>query len=346
MLGRRYDGDHGHPRVEAWSIWNEPNFGSFLQPQWENGRPASPAIYRGLVRAALRALERSGHGNDIVLLGETSPSGVDRRGVKTPMRPGRFLRELLCLDADLLPVSGRGCAAFGGPGGRLDVTGYAHHPYPIVSPPDERSSNPDDIKLADAGRLTAVLDAAAGRGHIPPELPLWYTEFGYQTPPDPIRGIPLDDHAAWLAKAERMTWLDPRVAALTQFQMKDDPPRAHLRRSDPRHWGTYQAGLRFRDGRAKPAYDAYRLPLDAPARVPRGQPLRLWGLVRPADDGDSTRVQLEHRAPGSDRFAPVGDPVYVYDGRGYFETTAPRMSGSWRYTWRGHVSNAVGVYVE
>jgi hypothetical protein len=345
MLGRRYDGDHGHPRVEAWSIWNEPNFGSFLQPQWENGRPASPGIYRGLVRAAVRGLRRSGHDDDIVLLGETSPYGVDRRGSTTPMRPALFLRELLCLDEDLLPATKPGCATFDAEDGRFDVTGYAHHPYPIVSPPDEPSPNPDDIKLADAARLTAVLDAAAGRGRIPPELPLWYTEFGYQTPPDPIRGIPLTEHAAWLAKAERMTWLDDRVAAHTQFQMKDDPPRRQFDSDDPRYWGTYQAGLRFSGGRAKPAYNAYRLPLDAPARVPPGQPLRLWGFVRAAPNGDSTQVQLEHKAPGSDRFVAVGDPVFVYDTRGYFETEAPRMSGSWRYTWRGHASNAVGVYV-
>ena len=346
VLGRRYDGDHGHPRAEAWSIWNEPNFGSFLQPQWEHGEPASPAIYRRLVRAAIRGLRRSGHENDIVLLGETSPYGVDRRGATTPMRPALFLRELFCLDADLLPATGSDCAAFDAAGGRFDVTGYAHHPYPIVSPPDEPSANPDDIKLADAGRLTALLDAAAGRGRIPPELPVWYTEFGYQTPPDPVRGIPLQDHAAWLARAERMTWLDDRVVAHAQFQLRDDPPRPRFGRGDPRYWGTYQAGLRFRDGRAKPAYNAYRLPLDAPPRVPAGQPLRLWGFVRAAPNGDSTRVQLEHKAPGAARFVPVGEPVHVYDTRGYFETEAPRSSGSWRYVWRGYVSNAVGVYVE
>jgi hypothetical protein len=344
MLGERYDGDHGHPRVEAWSVWNEPNFGSFLQPQWENGAPASPVIYRRLVRAALTGLRRSGHAGDIVLLGETSPYGVDRRGSTTPMRPALFLRELLCLDQDLLPQDAPGCD-FDSGAGRFDVTGYAHHPYPIVSPPDEPSVNPDDIKLADAPRLTAILDAAAGRGRIPPELPVWYTEFGYQTPPDPIRGIPLGDHANWLAKAERMTWLDDRVVAHTQFQMKDDPPRPKFGRGDPRYWGTYQAGLRFRDGRAKPAYDAYRLPFDAPTRVAPGEPLRVWGLVRAAANGDSTRVQLEHRAPGSDAFVPVGDPVFVYDSRGYFETEAPRLTGTWRFTWRGHASNAVGVYV-
>jgi hypothetical protein len=345
VLGRRWDGG-GHPRVTTWSIWNEPNYGSFLQPQWENGRPTAPRLYRGLVRAALRGLRASGHENDVVLLGETSPVGVAQRGTTTPMRPAQFIRELLCLDRDLLPVDGPGCG-FGGSSGRLEVSGYAHHPYPIVSPPDEPAPHFDDIKLADRDKLTRILDAAAGHGRVPPELPVWYTEFGYQTPPDPVRGIPLATHAAWLARAERLTFFDPRVAAMTQFQMRDDPPRAYLRRDDPSYWGTYQAGLRFADGRVKPAYDAYRLALDAPPRVAPGERLRLWGFVRAGRNGESQRVQLELKAPGSDAFAPVGAPVEVHDPRGYFEVEAPVQStGSWRYSWRGMRSNAVGVFVE
>jgi hypothetical protein len=343
MLGRRYDG-RAHPRARAWSIWNEPNLGPFLQPQWERGRPASPAIYRRLVRGALRGLRASGHGGDIVLLGETSPTGTERRGMRTTMRPAVFLRELLCLDRDLLPAARPGCDF--GSRGRLEITGYAHHPYPVVSPPEEGAAHRDDLKLADAPRLTGILDAASGLGRLPPELPLWYTEFGWQTPPDPERGIPLTDHARWLARAERLTYLDPRVAALTQFQLRDDPPRRHLKRSDPRYWGTYQAGLRFADGRAKPGYQAYRLVLDAPTRVAPGQPLRLWGLVRAAPNGEPQTIQLQLKAAGSDVFRPVGKPITVDDPRGYFEVEAPvRQTGSWRYVWRGMTSNAVGAYV-
>ena len=345
VLGRRWDGDR-HPRVTTWSIWNEPNYGAFLQPQWENGRPVAPHLYRGLVRAGLRGLRAAGHDNDVVLLGETSPVGVAQRGSTTPMRPAQFLRETLCLDRDLLPISRPDCR-FDDGGGRLEVAGYAHHPYPIVSPPDEGAAHVDDIKLADTVRLTQILDAAAGQGRVPPELPLWYTEFGYQTPPDPVRGIPLDTHAAWLARAEHLTFLEPRVVAMTQFQMRDDPPRTFLRRSHPSYWGTYQAGLRFADGRAKPAYDAYRLALDAPVRVARGQRVRLWGFVRAGRNGDAQRVQLEFRAPGTDRFVAAGAPVDVHDARGYFEADAPvQATGFWRYAWRGMRSNAVGVFVE
>jgi hypothetical protein len=353
MLARRYDGRHRDenqgerrlPRVDAWSIWNEPNLGSRIQPQWEGDRPRSPAIYRRLVRSALAALDRAGHGNDVVLLGETAPRGHDVHTRTTSMRPGVFLRELFCLDEDLLPAQTDAGCDFD-EAGRFAVTGYAHHPYSIVSPPDVPHPNPDDITLADRDRLTRILDAAAGLGRIPPELPLWYTEYGYQTlPPDPIRGVSPATQASWLVKAERIAFLDTRVAAMTQFQLKDDPPRRNFRRSDRRYWGTYQSGLEYADGRRKPAYDSYRLGLDGPPRIAAGQPLRLWGFVRAAPNGEAQTVQLQLREAGSDLFLPVGDPVPVLDDRGYFEVDAPPRTGEWRYVWNGMASNAIGVYV-
>ena len=350
MLGRRYDGrqrdenqgERRLPRVTAWSIWNEPNLGSRIQPQWERGRPASPHIYRRLVRSALAGLKRSGHDHDQILLGETAPRGRDERTRTYAMRPGLFLRELFCLDRDLLPLSG--CDDFE-ESGRFEVTGYAHHPYSIIAPPDLPHPNPDDITLADRDRLTRILDAAAGLSRIPPALPLWYTEYGYQTPPDPYRGVDPGDHARWLVQAERLTYLDERVVAHTQFQLLDDPPQPRFKRSDRRYWGTYQAGLKYVDGRRKPAYDAYRLGLDAPTQVPPGRPLRLWGFVRAAPNGESQSVQLEVKEPNTGVFVPVGDPVRVLHDRGYFEVEVPARTGEWRFVWNGMASNAVGVYV-
>jgi hypothetical protein len=344
LVGRRYDGRHGQPRVSAWSIWNEPNQGALLQPQWEGGRPFSPHHYRRLVRAATDALRRTSHDSDVILLGETAPRGTDRRGATDAMRPGPFLRELLCLDRDLLPRPG--CGDFARRG-RFAVSGYAHHPYSVVSPPETPDPNPDDVTLADHPRLYRILDAAAGAGRVPPELPVWSTEYGYQTlPPDPIRGVDPLDQVRWLVRAERVTWADPRIAAHTQFLMLDDVPRRDARPGSRRYWGTYQSGLRWADGRRKPAYDAYRLALDADPRVPAGQPFRLWGFVRAAPNGAPQRVQLEFDGPGTDGFEPVGAPVAVTDPRGYFTVAPPRRTGSYRFTWRGVASNAAGVYVE
>ena len=72
--GRRYSGRYVPagmqrpiPRVDFWSIWNEPNQPGWLAPQRaaSKGGPAvaeSARLYRGLVDAAYAALRRTGHG--------------------------------------------------------------------------------------------------------------------------------------------------------------------------------------------------------------------------------------------------------------------------------------------
>jgi hypothetical protein len=331
MLGRRYDGSHGVPRVTLWSLWNEPNQGALLQPQWEGGLPFSPGLYRRLAREGIAGLQRSGHGDDRILLGETAPLGADRRGRTANMRPGLFLRELLCLDGALQPADGPGCDyAQRGP---LAVSGYAHHPYSIIYAPDVGSSQGDEITFADGFRLTALLDAAATAGRLPRDLPLWWTEYGWQTdPPDPMRGVTLGEQARWLGQAEQLAWQNPRVAALTQFLLRDDLPRRDAAPGSRRYWGTYQSGLEFADGRRKPAYDAYRLPLTAPAAVSAGAPVALWGRVRAARPGDEVDVQVEFASAGT--WEPAGAPVRVTDPGGVFEQTlTASRSGSYRFRW-------------
>jgi hypothetical protein len=351
MLGSRYDGRHSDenqgkgslPRVDAWSIWNEPNTSAHLQPQWERSRatgkwvPVAARIYRGLARAALGALQRSGHGGDTILLGETAPLGLDVFGRTRSMRPVRFLDALLCLDARThRALRGRaagelGCGDFRAHGA-LKVSGYAHHPYSVKSAPDKPDPNALDIRLADSARLGQLLDAAAALHRVPAGLPYWWTEYGWQTdPPDPIRGVAPADHARWLAQAEQMTRRDPRTAALTQFLMKDDVPRDEPGQTLDRKWGTYQSGLRDADGNAKPAYGAYRLPLVARKT---GATVALWGLVRPTNGQGSVQVQF---APaGSDDFQPVGGPVAVDPAtRSFSLDVTPERSGSYRFSWTG-----------
>jgi hypothetical protein len=349
-LGRRYDGNHtdenqggaGLPRVSAWSIWNEPNQAGHLQPQWrrtKRGRwiAESPRIYRALVRSSRLGLAASGHGGDQILIGETAPIGVNAKGTRRPMRPVPFLAALFCLKpTNLKPLSRRAGRELGcdfAKRGPLRATGFAHHPYSVTAPPDRPDPNPNDIRLADRDRLARVLDTAAAAKRVTAGLPFWWTEFGWQTnPPDPTpRGISLDAQAMYIAQAERMSWADPRAAGLTQFLLRDDGPR-DLPASDPAYWSTYQTGLEFADGTHKPSYASYRLPLVASAQVGAGQPLALWGMVRPGAPGQQVHVQF---APeGSTAFADVGAPVTLTDPEGYFETSvAPTASGTWRFTW-------------
>ncbi|HEV2769818.1 MAG TPA: hypothetical protein VGV40_06500 [Solirubrobacteraceae bacterium] len=355
MIGRRYDGTYPDenqggrtlPRVSAWSVWNEPNHGAFLQPQWTRDaqrrwRPASPARYRRLARAGLSGLAASGHTtpSDILLLGETSPLGNgSRRGRTQTIAPAAFLRELLCLDRRLHPLRGARARRAGcdfARRGELAVNAYAHHPYSIISPPATSRRNRDEVSLADVRRLYRILDAAARAGHLRARLPVWVTEYGWQTPPDPFRGVDPVDGGRWWSQAERQTRADPRVGALTQFLLLDDEPDRARRAGSKPFWRTWQSGLRYANGTPKPVYDAFRLPLVVPTRTPTGRPFTMWGLVRPAPDrerGLPTTVRLQFRPPGSTTWQEAGR-VEVSAPSGVF-TARPTSPGpgTWRYLW-------------
>ncbi len=194
-MGRRYNGNfvtragNALPRVNAWSIWNEPNWPSLLQPQSRKGKPYSPHLYRRLFRAASRGLRGTGHGSDIILLGETAPLGVDEPGPTRSVKAALFYRELFCLDERLKPLKTK-CGDFDKRGPLL-ADGVAHHPYPVLAPPEYHSPDSGYIRLGDRNRFVRILDAAERYGRLPGRLPIWYTEFGYQTrPPDPTAASP------------------------------------------------------------------------------------------------------------------------------------------------------------
>ena len=86
-MARRYTGSYVPqagatplPRVNYWGIWNEPNEGAWLNPQWRTvghgGRVLiAPLLYRQLVDAAYGALRATGHAHDTILIGETASRG-------------------------------------------------------------------------------------------------------------------------------------------------------------------------------------------------------------------------------------------------------------------------------
>ncbi len=333
MLGRRYDGTWLRPdgqllpAVRAWSVWNEPNWHSLLSPQSDGRVPVAADIYRRLYRAARRGLVATGHRRDMILLGETAPLGVPELGMTASLYPGRFYRRLFCLTVRLRPQ--RGCGNFR-KRGPLVATGVAHHPYPVMAPPEFRSFGRDEIRLADASKLERIIDAARRHGRINGRLPLWYTEFGYQTaPPDPYRGVPLARQAAWNIRGEYVAYRNPRVRAFDQFLLRDTPPQKQFPPEHQFYWSTYQTGLYFDDGRPKPALDAYRLPLL------RLGPGRFWGVVRPAEHGARPRIFFERHT--QEGWVPFASRT-VANPRGYFTVKLRRGTGPVRFVWNGMAS--------
>ncbi|WP_320670230.1 hypothetical protein [Patulibacter defluvii] len=367
-LGRRYSGSFvpaGQtaplPRIDYWSIWNEPNQGAWLSPQWSSTQKTaveqSPPLYRKLVDASWIALHATGHGDDTILIGETAPKGqhslsnLKSRG--TPMDAMRFLRRVYCLNDRLGFLTGGDAAKVECPEtpnpaeftaahpGLFQMTGYAHHPYELVRSPTSRPDYPDDwVTTANLGSLTDQLERIMARYKVKRStVPLYLTEYGYQSnPPDTgISAVSLNKQAAWINEAEYIAWRNRYVRTLAQFLLYDDAPVPG--ETDPdQKWSTFQTGLRFgpgsgRDGKAKPAYDAYRLPFFLPKRTAaRNGNLKVWGRVRPGGGSGPRDVELQLRdAKGRyKRFKQFKTSKYGFVNK----TVRVRRASALRLAWK------------
>ena len=358
-VGRRFSGTYRDengsrgvlPRVNMWSLWNEPNQGGWLSPQWErrDGQlvPASPAIFRKLHQAGYQGLVAAGHrvDNSIILLGETAPLGSDAKTGKSPMRPKQFLREVFCLQPDGTPYTGAAAAARAcgdlskGP---LEASGYAHHPYTKNVPPTQRDPHPDAVTMANISELGTLLDEIAAKTNgVRSGLSLFSTEYGFETnPPDPFSGVPLAAQAKFNTIGEYLAWSNPRIASQAQFLLADVAPVRKRPKTSKSYWFTYQSGLFFQRGQAKPAAYAYSFPfvatitgVDPTTAAPI---FGLWGQMRFMANGVPETVQLQWRPKdNSSGWITVGEPVAI-DHFGYFNAvrTAPSPApGEWRGAW-------------
>lgn len=317
-LGARY------PQVTRWSIWNEPNQPSWLQPQYERvgGRtvPVAADLYRALARSAIAGLRATGHtvADNQILLGETSPIGRASGSLANrPVAPVPFISELLCLTS-----GARGCGAFK----PFRITGFAHHPYTRGgSRPPQSRPQPGEITVSVASRLQRLLDRAGRRGRVPRKLPIWYTENGWQTnPPDRIFGVPLAQQAAYVNQSDWLASRNPRIRSVAQYKLVDDADQ-----------GSFQSGVRLVDGSPKPAYAAYRLPVWVTRTASR---VTVWGQVRPAPDATPQTVDVQN-APSSTSTAWTSVQVLtVTSPKGQFRVRLPRRPGVWRIVWNGATS--------
>jgi hypothetical protein len=357
-VGRRYSGSYVPPgastplpRVGFWSIWNEPNQPGWLAPQTVRvgGRPtiASARLDRSLIDAGVHALRTTGHGADTILIGELAPEGDTRAGIARPVAPLPFLRALYCVDAAARPLAGAaargaGCPAGGSRAafvaahpGLFAATGFAHHPYSFFLPPASSMSDPDFAPLSDLDRLEQALDRIFAAYGVDRRIPLYLTEYGYETnPPNPYRGVAPLTQAAYLDEGAYLAWRDPRVRALSQFLLRDSPPDRAYPRGSVRYWSTFQTGLEYQDGAAKPALSDYRVAIFAPVDTfRRGGSLTVWGMLRaaPGATTQTARVQWRPRAGGRWRTLTVARTT---DASGAFTVqVGPPRTGVLRIAW-------------
>lgn len=292
-------------RVDTWAIWNEPNQRQFLQPQYVGGKPYSPKLYRALYQAALQGLGASGNSGDTILAGETSPAGSSR--LVSPVDFARIFFQ----------------------GRKLRVDGYAHHPYanrtagPFFIPKDKV-----DVSISVLSRLTNALDRYSKHRR----MPLYITEFGVQSKPDPFYGVSQLKQAEYRSIAERIAYVNPRVAAFSQYLLRDDLPRG---RGVGRYTG-FESGLLTSSGKKKKALGGYRLPLVARRS---GAKTDLWGLVRPADGAADLRVQYRDGGGWKD-LSRVRT-----DSRGYWtKRTKYRTNRAYRVKWTSFTGPTTRTY--
>jgi hypothetical protein len=360
-VGRRYDGTYRDendanvllPRVNFWAIYNEPNQGGWLSPQYERRGskviPWAPVMYRELYYYGRAALQQTGHERDIILAGETAPLGSGQQNPKSPIRPKKFIKELFCLNSSGRRYTGadatrRQCKLLAKIG-KWNFTAWAHHPYTKKLAPTARDRHRDSITMANVAELSTLLNqVGATTGYLAPaNNPTMMTEFGYESnPPDPFSGVSLSKQAEYINVGDYLAYKDPMVIGNTQFQLYDVPAVKGVSRRKKAAWFGYQSGLYFTKGTPKPAAEAYRFPF-----VVKGQEVSsvgeqgvgFWGWLRFLPLNTQTEVSLQFRPAGATDFSTIGDPVKVSNAFGFFEAhRAILAAGTWRAVWTNPVS--------
>ncbi len=320
-------GRHYGSLVSVFSIWNEPNHPAFLLPQWNsNGTPASPRIYRGLYQAGYEGLQAGGLAHPRVLFGETAPTGYvtvnvrreKSRALLHDVAPLAFLRSALCLSAKYKRI---------GACGPLTVSGYAHHAYTKAVNPHYVEPGADNVTIGTLSRLSRALDLAARAHAISGHPPIYLTEFGVQSKPNRQLGVSPSQQAEYDAIAEHIAYDNGRVAAFSQYLLKDDPlggaPGASV------HGGTvgFQTGLEYVSGSRKPLYFGWPVPLTVSKS---GHRFSLWGLVRPTSG--ATKVTVLVRLKGSHSYRKL--KVVTTNSRGYWAFSSSTQGTLWRVSWK------------
>jgi hypothetical protein len=238
MLASRYNGHRiGFGAVTRWSVWNEPNLGLFLTPQFNaSGKIVSPQTYVKLWMAAYTGI-KAGNPLAEVAAGETSNRGHNR---PTGM-PG--------LDS-VAPATFANLVARAAP--NLPMVAWAEHPYPSIPHPSatQKATYPE-VRLTNIDKFGASLQQWFHR-----RVPIWVTEWAEQTTPEyPRGGISYAQQVQDVKTAMQLAGASPYVEMFIWFIFRD---------SDNATWFS---GIEKKTGATKPAYGAF----SAAAKITDGQ---------------------------------------------------------------------------
>jgi hypothetical protein len=311
---------HFGPSVDRYVIWNEPNSGAFLLPQTRHHAVASAQLYRDLVNAAYPAIRKADPGAQ-VLIGALAPKGAVRKNVTTA--PLAFLRAFGCVNDRYKKVRTGACKHYKAPTG----DGFTVHPYGARTAPDLPPRGADDVNISTLSRLEKVLDRLHRLHRLkgPKHLGIYVDEYGYQTRPDRTSAIPARLQDAYLQRGAYLAWRDKRVKLFAQYLWYDEPK---LNGS----YSTWQSGVRYLSGAAKPSLRHFDTPFALDA-----QHNRLWGQVRP---GGRATVVVQQRAKGRSAWKTL--KRVRTDARGYWHLKRKLRAGtSYRFVAGSQTSSAL-----
>jgi hypothetical protein len=210
----------------------------------------------------------------------------------------------------------RNCSDFAK--GPLKATGFAHHAYTKKRSPAEPVANPDELTMANVATWGPLLDrlSAQSGGRLPTGLPIYITEFGYESnPPDPRNGIPLLKQARYNELGDFLAFNQPRVKGITQFLLRDAAPQRKFKKNLRKYWFTYQSGLFTTGGKTKPATYAYVLPFIV---YPKGPGIvGFWGQLRARPNGSKDVAVVQSRLNAQSPWKQFG-PAHPTSEFGFF----------------------------
>ena len=267
MLANRYNGTHpGLGVVTRFSIWNEPNLGQFLTPQYEGTKIVSPAIYAKLYMAGYKGI-KAGNPDALVAAGETS-----NRGRETPtgnpgtdtVAPGAFA-ELVAQADPTLPFAA-----------------WATHPYPS----DFKFGPTQKVAFPNVSFSTMTEFGESLQKWFKRPVPIWVTEYGEMTQPEYSLGVSYAQQASDARAALKLAAANPYVQMFVWFVFRDQPTTTQ---------GVWFSGLEKANGKKKPSYAAFA----STAASIVGQSL----TVRPGAPFNVTLAvpfMIDHDPPGTD----------------------------------------------
>jgi hypothetical protein len=199
---------HFKGKIDRYSIWNEPNWYTWLSPA-----KTGAAQYRALYTAGYTAIKKTDR-KAKVIFGELAPR--ERQGAS--VAPLTFIKSVLCVDKRFKKK--KGCPI-------VRTDGVSVHPYDYSHAPNSHAIPAGDVSVGTVSRLTSALGklrkAKALATPANKQPPVHLTEFAYFAS-GPL-ALPRDTRARYITQAFSEARANPQIAQILYFGLVQNPFR-------------------------------------------------------------------------------------------------------------------------